>query len=100
MSEEVGAGAGSDFQGARDARKAMNAEAGVVEGRPGILESTNLESTDPRDTACASLSPSASESRSRRFLASPEPRAEQVLESTRSVEELPRQSIQPSSRRD
>ncbi|QRW19278.1 hypothetical protein RhiXN_00684 [Rhizoctonia solani] len=41
-SDEAGAGAGPTFQGGRDAKRALNAGAGVVEARPGILEGTNI----------------------------------------------------------
>lgn len=38
-----GAGAGPTFAGARDAKRALNAEGGVTESRPGIIESTNIQ---------------------------------------------------------
>ncbi|KAF8708389.1 SGS protein, partial [Rhizoctonia solani] len=41
-SDEAGAGAGPTFQGGRDAKRALNAGAGVVEARPGIIEGTNI----------------------------------------------------------
>ncbi|KAF8295665.1 hypothetical protein DL93DRAFT_2068381 [Clavulina sp. PMI_390] len=47
MSEEMGAGAGPDFNGGRDAKKSMRAEAGVVEGAPGIIESSTIDPLDP-----------------------------------------------------
>jgi hypothetical protein len=40
---EVGAGAGSNFRGDEDAAKLFKDTAGVVEGRPGIIESTGLD---------------------------------------------------------
>ncbi|KZT44197.1 hypothetical protein SISSUDRAFT_1057183 [Sistotremastrum suecicum HHB10207 ss-3] len=40
---EGGAGAGSEFHGDRDAAKAMKGMAGVVESRPGIIESTEID---------------------------------------------------------
>lgn len=41
-SEERGAGAPNNFTGDRMAKKAMMAEAGVIESQPGIIESTNI----------------------------------------------------------
>ncbi|CAE6425351.1 unnamed protein product [Rhizoctonia solani] len=41
-SDEAGAGAGPTFQGGRDARRALNANAGVVEACPSILEGTSI----------------------------------------------------------
>ena len=40
---EVGAGASPNFQGPRMAKKALSGEAGVVEGRPGIIETSNID---------------------------------------------------------
>ncbi|CAE6435115.1 unnamed protein product [Rhizoctonia solani] len=40
--DEVGAGAGSGFQGGKDAKRALKDAAGVVEDRPGILEGANI----------------------------------------------------------
>jgi hypothetical protein len=40
---ERGAGAGSNFQGGRDARRAVNSQAGVCEAHPGIIETTNID---------------------------------------------------------
>lgn len=42
-STEKGAGAGGTFAGGKDAKTALNAQAGVVESRPGIIESSNIE---------------------------------------------------------
>jgi hypothetical protein len=42
-SEEVGAGAGANFGGDRDAKRAMKPAAGVVEARPGIIEDTHID---------------------------------------------------------
>jgi len=42
-SEETGAGAGSNFSGGRDAQRNFAQSSGVVEGRPGIIESTNID---------------------------------------------------------
>ncbi|KAI0691194.1 hypothetical protein BC835DRAFT_1417309 [Cytidiella melzeri] len=42
-SEETGAGVGSNFDGARQAQRNFNQSAGVVEGRPGIIETTNID---------------------------------------------------------
>jgi hypothetical protein len=41
--EETGAGAGSDFQGHEQAARNFRQTAGVVEGRPGLIESTNID---------------------------------------------------------
>jgi len=41
--EELGAGAGPNFQGHIQARKNFRDTAGVIEGRPGIIESTHIE---------------------------------------------------------
>jgi len=41
--EEFGAGAGPNFQGHIQARKNFRDTAGVIEGRPGIIESTHIE---------------------------------------------------------
>lgn len=46
-SSDFGAGAPSNFQGHIQAKKAMNAEAGVIEGQPGIIESSNIDPLDP-----------------------------------------------------
>jgi hypothetical protein len=40
--EDKGAGAPADFDGHKMAKKAINAEAGVVEAYPGIIESSNV----------------------------------------------------------
>ncbi|TCD65357.1 hypothetical protein EIP91_002755 [Steccherinum ochraceum] len=49
--DEVGAGAGPNFAGGKDATRNFNQTAGVVENRPGIIESTHIdpldESSDP-----------------------------------------------------
>jgi len=39
----VGAGAGPNFEGHRQAQRTLKETAGVVEGRPGIIESTNID---------------------------------------------------------
>ncbi|KAH7910658.1 hypothetical protein BJ138DRAFT_1008360 [Hygrophoropsis aurantiaca] len=41
--DEVGAGAGSNFQGHQQAQRTFKETAGVVEGRPGIIESSNID---------------------------------------------------------
>ncbi|KAG9099488.1 hypothetical protein FS749_001169 [Ceratobasidium sp. UAMH 11750] len=41
-SEEAGAGAGPTFQGGKDAERALKPGAGVVEARPGLIESSNI----------------------------------------------------------
>ncbi|KII88985.1 hypothetical protein PLICRDRAFT_53482 [Plicaturopsis crispa FD-325 SS-3] len=41
--EDTGAGAGPKFEGGRQAQRGFAATAGVVEGRPGIIESTNID---------------------------------------------------------
>ncbi|KAI0747653.1 hypothetical protein C8Q80DRAFT_688859 [Daedaleopsis nitida] len=41
--ETLGAGAGPHFTGPRDAARNFSQTAGVVEGRPGIIESTNID---------------------------------------------------------
>ncbi|KAI0654771.1 hypothetical protein C8Q70DRAFT_894382, partial [Cubamyces menziesii] len=38
-----GAGAGDNFTGHREARRNFSQSAGVVEGRPGIIETTNID---------------------------------------------------------
>ncbi|KZT67795.1 hypothetical protein DAEQUDRAFT_728794 [Daedalea quercina L-15889] len=42
-SEELGAGAGPNFSGGREAARNFSKTAGVVEGRPGIIESTGID---------------------------------------------------------
>ena len=42
-SETRGAGAGSNFSGDKDAARNFSQTAGVVEGRPGIIESANID---------------------------------------------------------
>jgi len=42
-STEKGAGAGATFAGGKDAKAALRAGAGVVEARPGIIDSSNIE---------------------------------------------------------
>ncbi|KAF8590480.1 hypothetical protein K439DRAFT_1651151 [Ramaria rubella] len=42
-SKELGAGAGANFQGDRDAKKAMRGASGVIEARPGIIEDTHID---------------------------------------------------------
>lgn len=42
-SETVGAGAGENFTGHKDAQRNFSKTAGVVEGRPGIIESTHID---------------------------------------------------------
>ncbi|KAF9532917.1 hypothetical protein CPB83DRAFT_758597 [Crepidotus variabilis] len=39
----LGAGAGPNFQGHMEARRTLNQGAGVIEQRPGIIESTNID---------------------------------------------------------
>lgn len=41
--DSVGAGAGSNFAGHEDAARNFRQTAGVVEGRPGIIESANID---------------------------------------------------------
>ncbi|KAI0811141.1 hypothetical protein BC629DRAFT_1437059 [Irpex lacteus] len=41
--DERGAGASANFDGGRQAQRNFNQSAGVVEGRPGIIESTNID---------------------------------------------------------
>ncbi|KAH9929641.1 hypothetical protein B0H21DRAFT_109906 [Amylocystis lapponica] len=41
--DELGAGAGSNFTGHKEAARNFSATAGVVEGRPGIIKSTNID---------------------------------------------------------
>jgi len=55
-SELVGAGAGANFAGGRDAERSMKHAAGVVEAKPGIIESTQIE---PLDSKSDPLEPSA-----------------------------------------
>lgn len=40
--KETGAGAGPNFHGGKDAKRALKSGAGVVESRPGILEEANI----------------------------------------------------------
>ncbi|KAI0831737.1 hypothetical protein BC628DRAFT_1415247 [Trametes gibbosa] len=42
-SDVIGAGAGENFTGHKDAQRNFSRTAGVVEGRPGIIESTNID---------------------------------------------------------
>ncbi|KAH9926138.1 uncharacterized protein B0H18DRAFT_1094758 [Fomitopsis serialis] len=42
-SDDVGAGAGPDFSGDREAARNFSKTSGVVEGRPGIIESANID---------------------------------------------------------
>ncbi|KIK59744.1 hypothetical protein GYMLUDRAFT_654622 [Collybiopsis luxurians FD-317 M1] len=42
-SEDRGAGAGSNFEGDQQAARNFKQTAGVVEGRPGIIESSNID---------------------------------------------------------
>ncbi|EPQ58583.1 hypothetical protein GLOTRDRAFT_36620 [Gloeophyllum trabeum ATCC 11539] len=42
-SEEVGAGAPSNFDGDRQAKRNFSKTAGVIESRPGIIETTNID---------------------------------------------------------
>jgi hypothetical protein len=42
-SEDRGAGAGPDFAGDKQAQRSFQQTAGVVEGRPGIIESSNID---------------------------------------------------------
>ncbi|KAI0350233.1 hypothetical protein OH77DRAFT_1093049 [Trametes cingulata] len=42
-SEARGAGASDNFTGHKDAQRNFNQSAGVVEGRPGIIESTHID---------------------------------------------------------
>ncbi|KAG8936519.1 hypothetical protein FRC02_001485 [Tulasnella sp. 418] len=44
--DEAGAGAGKNFRGGKDAKNAMRQGAGVVEARPGIVESTHISPLD------------------------------------------------------
>lgn len=41
--DSFGAGVGSNFTGHEDAARNFRKTAGVVEGRPGIVESTNID---------------------------------------------------------
>ncbi|KAJ4493497.1 hypothetical protein C8J55DRAFT_539923 [Lentinula edodes] len=41
-SEERGAGAGANFEGDRQAARNFSQTSGVVEGRPGVIESSNI----------------------------------------------------------
>ncbi|KAJ7109296.1 hypothetical protein C8R44DRAFT_282925 [Mycena epipterygia] len=46
-SEERGAGAGPNFEGDKQAKRLFKQTAGVVEGEPGIIESTNVHPLRP-----------------------------------------------------
>ncbi|KAJ7709984.1 hypothetical protein B0H17DRAFT_1191112 [Mycena rosella] len=46
-SEERGAGAGPNFEGDKNAKRLFKETAGVVEGEPGIIESTNVHPLRP-----------------------------------------------------
>jgi len=39
----LGAGAGPNFQGHKQAQRTLNSTAGVIEHHPGIIESTNID---------------------------------------------------------
>ena len=56
---EFGAGAGPNFDGHRQAARTFRQSAGVVEGRPGIIESTHIDplSETSNEGAFASLTP-------------------------------------------
>jgi hypothetical protein len=41
--DDTGAGAGPNFQGDREARRFLSETSGVVENRPGLIESTNID---------------------------------------------------------
>lgn len=41
--EDLGAGAGANFDGAAQAQRTFKETAGVVEGRPGVIESSNID---------------------------------------------------------
>jgi len=45
-SADKGSGAGDTFSGGRNAKNALNPQAGVVESRPGIIESSQIEPLD------------------------------------------------------
>ncbi|KAJ7470685.1 hypothetical protein FB451DRAFT_1340112 [Mycena latifolia] len=45
--EERGAGAGPNFEGDKNAKRLFKQTAGVVEGEPGIIESTNVHPLRP-----------------------------------------------------
>lgn len=60
---EAGAGAGPDFAGDRDVARNFKQTAGVVEGRPGIIESANLDplkETSNKDDGWANATKSSS----------------------------------------
>ena len=57
--EEFGAGAGPNFQGHIQARKNFSKTAGVIEGRPGIIESTHIEPLKENTSRQSHLSPGA-----------------------------------------
>ncbi|KAH9842556.1 uncharacterized protein C8Q71DRAFT_733397 [Rhodofomes roseus] len=42
-SDDLGAGAGPNFSGNREAARNFSKTAGVIEGRPGIIESVNID---------------------------------------------------------
>ncbi|KAJ7740690.1 hypothetical protein DFH07DRAFT_838779 [Mycena maculata] len=46
-SEERGAGAGPTFEGDKNAKRLFKQTAGVIEGEPGIIESTNVHPLRP-----------------------------------------------------
>ncbi|KAG8997029.1 hypothetical protein FRB95_002091 [Tulasnella sp. JGI-2019a] len=47
-SSEVGAGARANFAGGKDAKATLRAASGVIEPRPGIVESSKTEPLDPQ----------------------------------------------------
>jgi len=49
-SDEAGAGAGPGFAGGRDAARTLKQSAGVVEARPGIIESSHIDPLDENST--------------------------------------------------
>ncbi|THH27065.1 hypothetical protein EUX98_g7131 [Antrodiella citrinella] len=60
--DEVGAGAGPNFAGGRDAARTFKQGAGVVEARPGIIESSHIDPLDEnssRDDSWANTHPNS-----------------------------------------
>ena len=55
--EDTGAGVRGDFEGPKQAARNFKQSAGVVEGRPGIIETTNIDplNEDSNKGACNSI---------------------------------------------
>lgn len=55
--DDLGAGAGSNFTGHEQAQRTFKQTAGVVEGRPGIIESANIDPLNENSNKGSSIPP-------------------------------------------